>query len=789
MSKPSKKNLPLVKRHISAHISPNAVFQYLFLIALSGIFIRFCVKNAFIQDDTYITLRYVRNFVMGHGLVFNIGERVEGYTCFLWVMILSIAAILRFNIENVSQHLSVFFGLLSLFMTFAFYKMIVIQQHGTDKEKPSERRNSWFTLAPVLFLVFSGPFSFWSVSGMESSLFTFLLVTGLFFHMQKPWRTRPSHPYVLTMLLASLTRPEGVLFYTIIVIHSLVWALLSDTPEPRKSALRVLNAEIILFAAPYVTFTLFRLIYYGHLFPNTFYAKTGLSSVYITAGITYLVQFFRAYLLYGIVLAAPLYLLLNRERRFETSLFYSIILTYCLYIVSVGGDVLSLHRFFLPVLPLIFILWARFLQTIYIVLVHRLKKNRTVLFVAVCLTVFFFTVYIYLGEKTKIEHVVAHENGLVEKMKFEALWLKKVQDERGGKLTVAATTIGALGYFSEATIIDMLGLTDEYIAHHPKPVSEISSDKTIPWKEKKYNAEYILSRKPDHIIFSTDIRPSAYAERALFTEPGFLTSYYPQYINYRGEKISIVIYTRKNSELMARTEYLPPNPDYSPDYVAKYNQALVMLNRYENTKDAGLADKLETVCVDIGGIAPSMFGDEYRILGDVCRMKNDPSGAEKWYRTALEKDEFNYESLFQLYQICRSRNDTEKAAIHLEKILRSSPHALLLEKPYYLGILFLQAKMYNEAVHILKAAALNSNNNDDLAEIHARMGSAYFAQFMYNEATDSYAAVLRLKPGYAAAHLGLAQCYEKRGLSAEAQAEYSEYNKLAGVATTPEKKK
>jgi len=35
-------------------------------------------------DDAYISFRYVRNFVEGRGLVFNPGERVEGYTNFLW---------------------------------------------------------------------------------------------------------------------------------------------------------------------------------------------------------------------------------------------------------------------------------------------------------------------------------------------------------------------------------------------------------------------------------------------------------------------------------------------------------------------------------------------------------------------------------------------------------------------------------------------------------------------------------------------------------------------------------
>ncbi|MBU6216640.1 MAG: hypothetical protein KGR17_08545, partial [Acidobacteria bacterium] len=37
----------------------------------------------FAQDDAFITYRYSRNLARGEGLVFNTGERVEGYTNFL----------------------------------------------------------------------------------------------------------------------------------------------------------------------------------------------------------------------------------------------------------------------------------------------------------------------------------------------------------------------------------------------------------------------------------------------------------------------------------------------------------------------------------------------------------------------------------------------------------------------------------------------------------------------------------------------------------------------------------
>ncbi len=38
-------------------------------------------------DDTFICFRYAANWLAGEGLVFNPGERVEGYSDFLWVVI------------------------------------------------------------------------------------------------------------------------------------------------------------------------------------------------------------------------------------------------------------------------------------------------------------------------------------------------------------------------------------------------------------------------------------------------------------------------------------------------------------------------------------------------------------------------------------------------------------------------------------------------------------------------------------------------------------------------------
>ena len=44
----------------------------------------------FVTDDAYISFRYARNLALHGQLVFNLGEQVEGYTNFLWTVLLAL---------------------------------------------------------------------------------------------------------------------------------------------------------------------------------------------------------------------------------------------------------------------------------------------------------------------------------------------------------------------------------------------------------------------------------------------------------------------------------------------------------------------------------------------------------------------------------------------------------------------------------------------------------------------------------------------------------------------------
>jgi len=51
------------------------------------------------MDDSYITYRYARNLADGVGPVWNPGEHVEGYTSFLWMLLLALMHLAGIDIE------------------------------------------------------------------------------------------------------------------------------------------------------------------------------------------------------------------------------------------------------------------------------------------------------------------------------------------------------------------------------------------------------------------------------------------------------------------------------------------------------------------------------------------------------------------------------------------------------------------------------------------------------------------------------------------------------------------
>lgn len=589
----------------------------LILAVIVSVFVIHCLSLNFTQDDAFISYRYAENLIQGNGLVFNSGESVEGYTNFLWIIILSIFAKLGLDMIAVSKILGVASGCATLILLYQLSRLFF------------PKREWLLPLLPPLLLTASSAFAYWSISGLETSLFTVMVLLSVYLYLTYP------RAWVISCAVSALVRPEGVLVFGILLSHQLAF----DGAQFKKALERVGGFLLLL-----LPFAVFKLFYYGDLLPNPFYAKTGLSFEYVKSGMEYFWQFSKHYGLWGFAYLLPL--LLYRGLDSKGRLLFLLIYAYTSYVIIVGGDVLKAHRFFLPVFPLLCLLLAVSVRRLCL----RFKRSVVPAILLASIAVFFF-----LTPRTWLLGVRTAETALVKTMEFQAEYLNA--SFKSG-FTVAVSTIGSISYYlgTEARVIDMLGLTDKYISKHPEEFEGIAAT----WKERRYNTRYLLSRDPDFILFSTGVKPSAPAERALFLNSKFRRNYSPVYVPF-GEGRFVPIFRRKGvfhqeNEVFTDTRFID-----------LFAQAL-------HLRQAGEVLKAIETLKEVVSIGPQDFALPHELMGQYHYEAKDFSAAEEAMRKAIELDERSVMAHFHLARIYIREGRQEEAEMETGKVLQYNPN-------------------------------------------------------------------------------------------------------------------
>ncbi len=487
----------------------------LVLLVAAG-YVLFARTLLFTQDDAYISFRYAKNLLDGHGLVFNPGERVEGYSNFAWTMLVAFVMKLGADPVPASQVMGLAFGVLAILTAARFVRGL-------------EGRWGAGAVAAAAFIAFNPAFALWSSGGLETAMFAFLVVLGLERGLAPDVSPAGRRLAPLALAAASLTRPEGPLLF---VLWFAVRAF--DTwragPCADPAGRRGLVRDALTFAAPLVPYALWKLWYFGDLLPNPFYAKTGTSLEHLRLGFAYARDFFGAFGAWGVPLLLGAASVLRTGLRGIEARLLAIWCVWASYVVLVGGDVLYMHRFWLHVLPVGAVLLGRGLTETAARFARSLPgAAREILAAAVCAAL---VTYGIRGNLAAAHDRRNTESAFVLNMRQTGEWLGENLPKDA---TIAITTIGAISYFSGVRVIDMLGLTDYEVAHHPNMVPGL----TDTWRETQYNAESVLERRPDFIFFSTGIRPSSAAEKALFLYPWFLQNYYGYYFRSKPHRESL----------------------------------------------------------------------------------------------------------------------------------------------------------------------------------------------------------------------------------------------------------
>jgi hypothetical protein len=227
-----------------------------------------------IVDDAGISFAYARNLVDGHGLVSQPGfEPVEGYSNPLWVALQTPFLLAGLFDPALTPKL------LSLALIGGAF--VVLYRAMSIAAAPLSGRWMFLPALPLLLLSLNTSFVAWTTSGLENPLFAFELSLLLYLSLRAVLLPELSPAMGaalgLTVAAAALTRPDGVLL-------GLAYpALIAGQGLFTVTRQRHLPAYAIGLGVPLLTFLAFRLAYFGELFPNTYYAKGGITLAHLGA--------------------------------------------------------------------------------------------------------------------------------------------------------------------------------------------------------------------------------------------------------------------------------------------------------------------------------------------------------------------------------------------------------------------------------------------------------------------------------------------------------------------------
>jgi len=303
----------------------------------------------FLTDDAFICFRYVSNSMLGHGYVWNPPpfHPVEGYTSFLWVVLL----------DGVWRTLGIappaaanFISLLFAFLTLLVVSWIVMGMNLSRKNQPY--RMAFLGLI-LLGITTNRTFLTWSSSGLETAMFNFLILLWVGVCV----RLKSGSRWFVLLLTSSaaciyLTRPDGVLF----ILATLIILALAAKRRILRPGAGQLAGLLPFLAVP--AHLIWRLATYGELLPNSYYAKV--TGPWPESGIRYAASFV---LEYGVWLWIALLVIVAavrsdriRELMRRNSVIAATVLAIhgLYYTFLVGGDHFE-YRVYSHLIPLAFI--------------------------------------------------------------------------------------------------------------------------------------------------------------------------------------------------------------------------------------------------------------------------------------------------------------------------------------------------------------------------------------------------------------------------------------------------
>lgn len=411
------------------------------MIAVAAAILSLIVRNnplSYVFDDTFISLRYSRNLAEGHGLVWNVsGEPTEGYTNFLLVTLIAVAARL-FGADYLQ--LALLIGIAATLTTaVVIYMYMAWKLHSLPG----------LALVAVLLFFLSPDTVRNTLSGMETSLFTLLVCTSIFstdvyLRKQRVWFLVLG---MLAALLACLTRPEGLL------LAGVEGAVLFFT-MPSQDRSRLLAISLV-FVLALMLYGIWKWTCFGYLLPNSFYVKVARADGYSLSmyGFNYFVS---SWTLVLVLLWVAGFVL--REPEKLDIIAVALVGLFTLF-YSVANPLMGhYNRFMYPVSPLILVMAVIGIDAICN---HTTRYQRFRFLIVLA----FLGIIVLPMRPWLVRHEWRH-NSRVTKANYYYIKLAESLAELSNpaSVTVAWADAGIIPYISGVTFIDLVGLNDNHIA-------------------------------------------------------------------------------------------------------------------------------------------------------------------------------------------------------------------------------------------------------------------------------------------------------------------------------------
>jgi len=488
------------------------------LLLLAGLLLLMLALGTCVQEDAFISFRYARNLVQGHGLVYNVGERVEGYTNFLWTVL--IAGGMALGADPVP---------LARFLGMACTLLVVLWAYRSARRWERVREETGGLLAALMVAANPGVFTE-GVQGLETLCYTLLVSAGVLLAAEaraREARGDRAHPRLVLLGagllgLAALTRPDAVGIFGLVTVGVVLWRVRSAQPIFTRWDL----AAVGVFLMIYLPYWLWRFDYYGYPFPNSFYAKTGGGIWHVLRGLEYLGGFLLVNPVLTIVsivaIAGPAW---RRRRGLAvlpasalSSIGMTVLAGYLLYVVVIGGDFKKTSRFILPVLPL----WAVMLEAAlsrwaWTRAGHAAGRGRgrlsrwapAIVLLALLANGAAQIPYTLGWVKTRTYDL--------RRRKACGLYLKSVAAPHE---VLAIHSAGIIPYYCELPTIDMWGITNLHIGHKKMP--DMGRSGRLPGHEKE-DYPWVFAQNPDYYVdkwFVITRRPVPDLLERVFSTPG-----------------------------------------------------------------------------------------------------------------------------------------------------------------------------------------------------------------------------------------------------------------------------